>query len=410
MRLRILRWPYPYKFAFGITDDPDQSTIDRVRRIYEFCESLGIYPTRGTWVFPPSRRCGQLQQGLPDYGVSLENDEYRQWCLDYQARGGEIALHGVSSGDNTREDVAHGLERFETIFGSKPKTTFFHKHNAENMYWGESFSNSRLQRLLVRLLIPTKREIFLGHDPSSEYFCGDLMRECVHYTRLFRTRDLDVLSKNPNMPFHLPQTPMVRFWFSASAQDLKLCRKITKESLSRVSKNDGLILMYAHLAEKFVSDSGEIDPIARRAFECIGSSDSCWKAAVSEILDRCYVNKNLIVTRCRLGMVLSNPTGISIDNVQIESDSKELYLASGVRIDRRENGLFVLPKLGAESSLTLFATKELAGINDPACMPSRELLAMKFEELKRLLFFRKLYRDCQQVYIQESELKENNNR
>lgn len=404
MRLKILRWPYPYKFAFGITDDPDQSTTDRVRNIYDFCESLGIYPTRGTWIFPPRRRCGQVRQGLPDFGVSLEDEEYREWCLGYQARGGEIGLHSVSSGDNTRDEVAGGLERFEKVFGCKPKTVFFHKHNAENMYWGESFSNNRFQRFLVRTLVPTKREIYLGHDPKSEYFCGDLMRDCVRYTRLFRTRNINVLAKNPNMPFHLIETPLVRFWFSASAQDIEVCEKISESSLSRVSRNDGLVLIYAHMAEKFVSDSGDIHPIAKRALECVGNREDCWKVGVSQILDRCYVTKNLVVTHRRAGVVLSNPTQISFENVQIQSDSKVLYLSSGVELEQKTLGVFVLPVLGSGSSVSVFDSPEAAEINDPFGMPRRELARMKFEELKRLLFFRKLYRDCEQVLIEESEL------
>ena len=44
MSLRLLRWPYPFKWAFGITEDTDSSTLAAVRTVYEYCLGHGILP------------------------------------------------------------------------------------------------------------------------------------------------------------------------------------------------------------------------------------------------------------------------------------------------------------------------------------------------------------------------------
>lgn len=389
MRIKIMRWPAPFRFAFGITDDPDQSTTKKVQIIYDYCHSLGIRPTRGTWVTKPKRTCGAQNQSLPDNGVTLEDDQYKDLCTTLQGRGIEIALHGVSSGDNKRQEIIDGFEIFETSLNNAPSTIFFHAHNAENMYWGTSHTQSTLLKTIVSLVVPKKQEVYSGHDPKSEYFCGDFMLENIKYTRLFRTRSLNVLSKNPNMPYHLTDKPFVRLWFSGTAQDLDVCERINQPALDKVANQDGLILLYAHLAEKFLDEHENIVPAAKQAFEHIGQRKDCWNAGTTDILDRCLAIKNLIITRQRAGIVISNPSSVNLHGLQFASDAKDLFLSSGQALERSNSGVYTIPNLPPQSTASVFTTKQLAHVNDPSGISKLETLRMQFEEFKRVLYSRR---------------------
>lgn len=390
MRFRISRWPSPYRCAFGITDDPDASTLHTARTIYDFCETHGVYPTRGTWVLNPRRTCGLVNREEPDQGVTLEDPAYAAWCRSLIERGFEVGLHGVSSGDNTREDVAEGLEAFREKLGVDPRIIFFHSHNAEHLYWGLSFTSNRLQRWLVRMLVPHKSERYEGHDPASPYFCGDISFETFRYTRMFRTICVNTLAKNPSMPYHLYDKPYVRHWFSTTAEDLDACRRITPAALDKLARRDGMMLMYAHMGEKFVTEAGEIHPDAARAIERVGARADCWKTGASDLLDRCLAHKNLIVTRGRDGIVISNPTNVDMPAVQVWSAGGGLHLPCGTELERNEHGAFVIPMLAAGAAVAIYPSAHHAQIGDPAGISRLELMRMKGEEVKRLLILRRL--------------------
>lgn len=395
MRVRVGRWPYPYRFAFGITDDTDQSNAARVRAVYDFCLSLGIRPTHCAWVRHPENRCGLVHDAMPEAGSVLQDPEYAAVCRELIERGAEVGSHGVSSGNNPREAVREGLCEHAEILGQSPRLICFHKHNAENLYWGEEFTSSRFIRWAVRRLVPTSHERYEGHNESSSYFCGDLMRARFDYTRLFRTVSLNVLSKNPSMPFHLDDKPYVKHWFSCVAQDLRACRRITAKSMDKLAHEDGLLLLYAHMAEKFVDDDGEIHPEVRRAFSLISSREDCWKEQVSTILDRLLGIKNLIVTPRRSGCVLSNPTQIVLRDVQVRCDRPVIVIQGGRVLRPDINGVFVIPEIPACSAVALYPSEQALAAGDPRGISGLELLRMKLEEVRRLVLFRGDYRNSE---------------
>lgn len=390
MRVRVSRWPSPFKSAFSITDDPDHTTSQRVRTIYDFCEQHGVYPTRGTWVLNPRRTCGMINQDEPDEGVTLEDPEYLELCRSLQSRGFEIGLHGVSSGDNKREDVAEGIEKFQELLGAPPRTIFFHSHNAEHLYWGASFTDSKLRRMMIKVLVPHKAETYEGHLPGSDYFCGDLSFNTFSYTRLFRTMKLNTLRTSPEMPFHIYDKPFVRHWFSTTAEDLDACALINDHSLAKVAHQDGLMLIYAHMGEKFVLEDGSIHPTAARAIECVGRDKSCWKTGTSNILDRCLAHKNLIISSQRDGVVISNPSKVHLQGVQVFADTNTLITHEGQELEKNEHGAFVIENLPPRSTVSLFRTPHHAQIDDPKGISRLGVPRMQFEEIKRLLFLRRL--------------------
>ena len=205
----ILRWPYPYRWAFGITDDTDGATLEKVEAFYEFCLARDIWPTKTVWTHRPMRSSGNLQRP-PNAGITLEDDAYRAYCQQLAQRGVEMALHGVTSGNNERADVIRGFERFEQVFGHVPSMYICHLRNREHPYWGENQFSSPLLKAFVRRFTEAGRHTYSGEDPASPYYWTDICWQKVKYVRLFRTVDFNVLKHNPHMPFHQEDKPDVR--------------------------------------------------------------------------------------------------------------------------------------------------------------------------------------------------------
>ena len=392
MTLRVMRWPSPHRFAFGITDDPDQSRTPRVRAIYDECACHGISPTRGLWVTAPNRECGLVNQTPPDDGVTLEDEDHLELCRELQTRGIEMSWHGASSGNNTRTESVEALEHFERTLGAAPRLITFHSHNAENVHWGAGSFRPGFIRWIAGALVPRKTERFEGDDPESPYGWSDVVRERFDYARLYRTLNVDVLRVNPSMPYHSPSRPDIRFWFSATAQDLNALRRINKRSVRKLRKRDGLCMLYAHLAEKLVDDNGNVIPEAKRVFSLIGDQDDCWCSGASAILDRLRAIKNLVIREQRAGIVIANPTPIDLHDLQIRTSHSTLYNSNGEELERNEHGLFVLPELPGGATRALYPTRDLAWISDPKGISVFERARLVLEETRRILALRALYR------------------
>ena len=86
-----LQFPGGTRFAFTVMDDTDVSTVENVRPIYRVLESLGMRTTKTVWPV----RC---EEGYGDFWFSetLDDPHYRDFVLDLQARGFEIAYHGAT--------------------------------------------------------------------------------------------------------------------------------------------------------------------------------------------------------------------------------------------------------------------------------------------------------------------------
>ena len=384
---RVLRWPAPYRWAYAMTDDTDKSTLQSTRVVYEYCLDRGIKPTRLLWTHEPSEKCGVVNPEEPITGVSLEDPDYSEYCRTLQSRGVTFGLHGASAGNSTRQRTIDGFSRFERIFGQSPKLFIAHMRNAENIYWGAArYSNPLLQALARSLIIPAS---YHGEDESSPYYWADICRDHIRYIRLYRTRSLNVLSKNPSMPFHDARFPAVRYWYSASGQNLELLGRLTQERLDRVAREDGLILHYTH-SSWFVDDPASHSPTllatARRGFDHIGARDDVWCAGVSEVLDRLMLIKNLIVAVRPNAIVISNPLDTEICSVQIESGGRSHYLSDGSALTPDQRGIITIDRLPASGTMTLYRTPELADLRDTTACPPAEQRRMMVEEARRLVW------------------------
>lgn len=384
---RILRWPAPYRWAYAMTDDTDESTLESTRVVYEYCLERGIKPTRLLWTHEPSEKCGVVNPEDPIPGASLEDPAYRDYCRDLHARGVTFGLHGASAGNSTRERTLAGFERFEQVFGQPADLFIAHMRNAENIYWGAQRYTSPLLRAAARsLIIPAT---YHGEDESSPYYWADICRERVSYIRLYRTRTLNVLAKNPSMPFHDPRFPAVRHWYSASGQNLELLDRLTQARLDRVAREDGLILHYTH-ASWFVDDPAAESPKllepARRGFDHIGARSDVWCAGVSDVLDRLLHINNLAVTHRHHATIIANPLDAEITSVQLDSGGATLYRPDASPLAPDARGIITVERIPAAATITLYRDPARAELKDTTACPPPEQRRMMLEEARRLVW------------------------
>lgn len=277
--VRRIEWPDGKRFALSIVDDTDQTTLERARPLYDVLYRAGLRTTKTVWTLERS------MDAVPtDDGASLQDPEYRDWILDLQRKGFEIALHGVRGGSSDRATVQAGLDEFKQVLGADPRLHVNHALNRENLYWGEYRWWFAPYRWMFQL---TRPYTFTGHLASSPYFWGDLAQQRVKYVRRYTFSEINLLRVNPSMPYRVPNMPYVNYWFDASDggsvdqfEDL-----LSEENLDRLERERGVTLIYMHLAAgSFSRGGGEPDPRFVARVNAVAARNG-WFAPVSDILD-----------------------------------------------------------------------------------------------------------------------------
>jgi hypothetical protein len=101
---KALWTPYPYKAGFCVTDDTDAATMPQVKAVYDLLLSINFVTTKTVWAFPPSEPSGvpALPSSILE-GITLQNEEYLNYCKMLHQNGFEISLHGASAGNNKKD-------------------------------------------------------------------------------------------------------------------------------------------------------------------------------------------------------------------------------------------------------------------------------------------------------------------
>ncbi len=273
--MAVISWPEGKRFAFTITDDTDQSVLDRIRPVYDVLLEHGILPTKTVW---PLAARGQPITG----GDSLEDAAYARWVRQLADGGVEIAMHGASDESSTRERVLAGLERFRESLGHHPQMHINHVGQKDALYWyGERFD--RPQRWLYQASRARKHDgASYGHVPSSPFFWGDACAERIRYVRNLVWKDINTLKADPLMPYHDPSRPYVRYWFSGTRASgvENFCRVVSEQNQDRLATEGGACLLYTHLGSTFFPPSAEFVRLIKRLSTLGG-----WFAPASTILD-----------------------------------------------------------------------------------------------------------------------------
>ena len=275
---RKIVFPEGKRFAFTIVDDTDMATLERNRPVYEVLNRYGLRTTKTVWVLEATET-----DHPSNAGDSLSDPDYRAFIVDLRKKGFEIALHGVRGGSSGRADIVAGLEEFRREFGSYPRLHVNHSMNRDNLYWGRDRWSFAPFRWLYAL---AKDEGFAGQEPDSPHFWGDLAQQHVTYVNQFTFRDINLLNVTSSFPYHLPDKPLVNFWFpTVNGNNLDQFESLlSPENLDRLEREGGICLVYSHLGAGSFNEGDGVDPRFEDRIRDLASRNG-WFVPASEILD-----------------------------------------------------------------------------------------------------------------------------
>jgi len=342
--------PYPdgKNFAFTITADPDGNRLEKDKLIYDFFTEVALRTTIAVWVKESTR-----STGIPDipihiqYGDSCERGDYLRYMQELQKRGFEVALHGVSSGNDYREEIIEGYERFKGFFGAYPQINIMHATNLENIYWGKKVVGNALLRFFIGLLSDRANFPYEGEVPQSKYFWGDILKQKTKYVRLWGTSDINTLKFNPSMPYHNAQKPYVNYWFSfsdGSKVDL-FNQLISDENINRLVNERGASIVYVHFAAGFVR-KGQLNEIFKSRIETITQKRDGWFVPATTLLNRLLLMKKVRLTVLENALIVTNHNSCNANGITVLVHPNEiLYNSRGILLEANEEGEIVLENL-----------------------------------------------------------------
>ena len=280
---RKVQWPEGKQFAFTIVDDTDNATVGKIKPIYDLLKQLEFKTTKTVWTLPI--RGDETHYRFTE---TLENENYRNFILDLQSSGFEIAMHGIRGTSSERDQVIQGMEKYKDIIGSYPSIHINHARNKDNLYWGLE----RLHKWQLKL----KRyagdgTAGYGHKENQQYFWGDLAKKHVKYVRNNVFFDINTLKCDPFMPYYDGRFPYVNSWFSSSdGNDAHaFCRLLAPRNLNRLEKEGGLCIVYTHFGGQYENntflgpDGGVVPQVADVLHKL--SERNGWYVPAGEILN-----------------------------------------------------------------------------------------------------------------------------
>jgi len=270
-----MKWPNNKEFAFTIIDDNDNSSINNVKPVYDLLETLGLKTTKTVWVYPSRDRFS---------GDSISDKKYLDFILHLQDKGFEIALHSVSGGNFTREEIIKGLKFFKEVMGCYPSMNINHAQNLHNLYWGNR-SCSKLLQWYAKKKNPNEKSF--GEDVTSKFYWGDFVKKHIKYIRSRTFNKINTLANDPRMPYRdKDKNRSSNFWFSSSdgSNVKKFTALIRKENIDKLVSKGGLCIVSTHFASGFVDLDGKVDPDFEKNLRYLASRNGLFVPA-TQVLD-----------------------------------------------------------------------------------------------------------------------------
>lgn len=280
-------FPNNKRFAFSILDDTDDSTLQNIRPIYDKLREYGFRTTKTVWPVD----CPEGSR-LFFAAETLQDPAYLDFVHTLVDDGFELAFHGATMESSRRERTIKALEYLKKEFGTYPRLFCNHGHNRENIYWAYKRFQTTLWQQLFRLTRKEPNEYYAGELEKSEYFWGDLSKQYIRYVRNFTFCQLNMLKVNPEMPYRLPATKYVNYWFStADATDgHAFNRLLSYKRIDQLERDGGVCIVSTHLGKEFVRD-GKLNADTANILRYLAEKPG-WFVPVSDILDYLLRNRN----------------------------------------------------------------------------------------------------------------------
>ena len=319
--MKVIWLPLSYRAGISIADDPDNGTFKAFRKIYDLLLDLNFPTTRAMWVYPNEQKTGIPNLNVSFFAPLLTEKKCLEYCKKLNEHGFEICLHGASCGNNSREKTIEALKYLENNI-SGCTSYICHSKNAENLYWDTKVAHSKILKYLLGFY--TSNHCF-GEISCSPYFWGDICRERIKYIRLFRTRNLNTLSFNPSMPYHIFDKPYVNYWYSATKGYIP--NLLRPENLEMLCEENGLGILYQYM-HKYVNNSNEINPAVKESLIRVADHSGILIKPVSWMLDRLKQFQLLFSIDNNGETYLINASKNAIKSIQIDVERTDKFHVS----------------------------------------------------------------------------------
>ncbi len=275
----IFCYPRAKDFIFTIFDDTDVTTLDYIRPIYDFLNSIGLKTTKSVWP------CDYKGRSSYAGSHSLEHREYAEYMKQLYDRGFEIAYHGASMESSNRERVEESFDIFYKVFGCYPSTYASHAGNQENLYWGIDRFSIPFFRLLSCMSFKGKKNYYQGHIKSSPFFWGDISRRYIKYVRNFTYNDINLLNISNKLPYKDEKKEWInQFFFTSDAENVEdFNQLINEDNQDKLEKQKGICIISTHFGKGFLVD-GKVHKRTKELLS-IMSKRNGWFVPVVEVLD-----------------------------------------------------------------------------------------------------------------------------
>ncbi len=277
-----MQFPNGRRFAFTILDDTDDATFESVVPVYERLREYGFRTTKTVWPL-------DCPEGSQEYfaAETLQRPEYLSFVQQLVADGFELASHGATMEPSDRERTLRGLEFLDRHFDTTVQLYANHGENRENVYWGAKRFRTPVFRWLMQAIERSPRSgYYCGEVEGSEFFWGDICRKRFRYVRNFTFASLNALSFNPEMPYAVPSTPYVHYWFSTSDAPTPEAfrRRVTRSAIDRLEAEGGICIVSTHFGKRGYVSNGRLDSGVDEILRYIAAKPG-WFVPVSKILD-----------------------------------------------------------------------------------------------------------------------------
>ena len=356
--------PYPAgkDFAFSIVDDTDYSFGSDIKPVYDFLHSCNLKTTKTVWVFNAQRQNAfseELERSAHNekWGASLEDREYLDFVKDLESKGFEIALHGVSAGNDERGEIIAGYEKFNEIFGYYPSMDILHAQNIENLYCGKYKLDSTILKTLESFFCKSD---YQGHIEGSKYFWGDISKKYVRYVRLpfHEIDEINLLKINPSMPCHDPERRLVNFWYpSSNGSNYSRFMRLTRpNNIARLVKERGTAIVYTHFANGFtenIDGTYVLKEEFKKRMSYIKNLNG-WFATATQILDRLLTIKDVGMHILDSGLLITNVGVNNVSQLTLLGPPNQQYIDLSDTIYQSDyEGKVILNSMPRKSTLLL---------------------------------------------------------